>query len=290
MPRRCLCDRLRQRIATDARLATLPMAAKWMWLTLAERAAETPDGVLRLGSAFGFLTGIAMLIQAAETEVETHWETLAARGLVVREGDAVTLPDLPMQAARASVARANGAAGGRPRRGETPEQARLRRAQASLMLPVEGGVGKPTGTEPGNPEVSVTTTTVESVSVSSSPPPKPAREETPSSIGAAVAELAGLDPIRQRFDYLPVRDWLAAGMTRAFILETVGQVVDRPGYQPGRISSLRYFDRALRAAWEDAAPPSRRAEPERPANPRAAAIEAWIASGMDWSSRPEMAA
>lgn len=291
MPRRCLCDRLRQRIATDARLATLPMAAKWLWLSLAERAAETPDGVLHLGSAFGFLTGIAMLIQAAEPEVETHWQTLETRGLALREGDSVRIPDLPLLGARAAQARTNGGLGGRPRRGETPEQARLRRSQGHLMLPVEGGSGeavaKPTGTEAGNPAVSGTTITEVRESVVSESRGKPGAGVSHSALGAEIATLAGLDPVRQRFDYRPVQEWLAAGMSPALIRATVAEIVARPGFEPSRIHSLRYFTPSLEQALAE-----RRAElaPPRPMAPLTAQILAWHAAGADPRCAPTLPA
>ena len=278
MPRRCLCTQLRQRIATDARLATLPMAAKWLWLSLAEHAAESPDAAVSVGSGFGFFTGIAMLIQVAEPEVETQWETLAARGLVLRQGDAFTVPDLPASGARAAASRGNGGLGGRPRKGETPEAARLRRAQAHMMLPVPGGAAKPTETQTGNP-----TTTSESRESVSSGGEKPRRDVTHAALGAEIAELAGLDPVRQRFDYQPVRTWLDAGHSPALIRAVVAEVAGRPSYEAGRVRTLAYFTQAIERARAEAAPP---AAPDRPLNPDAAAILAWMNSGMDWASRP----
>lgn len=296
MPRRCLCDRLRERIATDPRLATLPMGAKWMWLALAERAAaSTPDGVLRLGCAFGFLTGIAMLIQAAEPEVQTHWETLAARGLVIRQGDDVLVPELEaLVTRRAAVARANGASGGRPRRGETPEQARARRAQGALLLPVPGAAAapaeEPSETEPETRRDSappLPTTSTESLVVVGSGGDV-AREATPSAIGCEVARIAGLDPVRQRFDYRPVIEWLAEGADRALILDVVRDVAGKPGFEPHRVRTLRYFTPAMqeRLAERAAAKP----QPDRPLRADVQAIIAWANGGMDWNARPGVAA
>lgn len=295
MPRRCLCDRLRARIATDPRLVTLPMGAKWMWLALAERAAEAPDGVLRLGSAFGFLAGIAMLIQAAEPEVQTHWETLAARGLVARQGDDVLVPELEaLGTRRAAVARANGASGGRPRRGETPEQARARRAQGALLLPVPGTAAapaeEPAETEPETRRVSApllpTTNSNSMVVVGSGG--DAAREATPSAIGCEVARIAGLDPVRQRFDYRPVGEWLAEGAERSLILRVVREVVSKPGYQAHRVSTLRYFTPALREALAERA--AAKGQAERPLSASVQAILGWANGGMDWNSRPDVAA
>jgi hypothetical protein len=283
MPRQCLCTRLRQRMATDPRLVTLPMAAKWLWLSLAERAAEHPDGVIPLGSGFGFLTGIAMLIQAAEPEIETHWETLVARGLARREGDAVVIPDLPTVTARAATARANGGLGGRPRRGETPEQARLRRAQGAMLLPVAGGAAKPRETQ-REPVGSGATTTVNSTSqlvVSAGE-----TRVSHSALGAELAETAGLDPVRARFDYRPVREWLDAGIDPDTIREAVAAVVARPGYDPARVTSLRYFAPRLAEAQAASAPPP---IPSAPTG-MAAAILAWAADGADPARYPGRAA
>jgi hypothetical protein len=285
MPRRCLCTQLRQRIATDARLATLPMAAKWLWLSLAERAAETPDGQVSLGSAFGFFAGIAMLIQVAEPEVETHWETLAARGLVQRQGDAFTVPDLPATGTRAAVSRANGGFGGRPRRGESPEAARLRRAQAHMMLPVQGGAAKPSETQDENP-----TTTTESRESVSSGAEKPRRDTAHAVLGAEIASLAGLDPIRQRFDYQPVRAWLDAGHSPALIRSVVAEVTARPSFNAAKVNTLAYFTPIIEQARAEAAPPTPRAQESGTLSPKAQAITAWLARGGDWEDRPRFEA
>lgn len=285
MARRCLCTQLRQRIATDARLATLPMAAKWLWLVLAERAAETPEGSVPVGSAFGFFAGIAMLIQVAEPEVETHWETLAARGLVLRDGDAFSIPDLPALGGRAASARANGGLGGRPRRGETAEQARLRRAQAHMMLPITGGPEKPSGTQAENPAVSSTTTT-ESLTSVSSHPPKPTRDTAHATLGAELATIAGLDPVRQRFDYQPVRAWLDAGYSPTLIRSVVAEVAGRPSFEPGRVRTLAYFTQAIERAAAEVALPTPRAAEAGTLSQEAAQIIAWMNNGMDHASRP----
>lgn len=285
MPRRCLCTLLRQRIATDARLATLPMAAKWLWLSLAERAAETPDGQVPVGSAFGFFAGIAMLIQVAEPEVETHWETLAARGLVRRDGDVVIVPDLPAHGGRAAVSRSNGGLGGRPRKGETPEAARLRRMQGAMLLPVPGGATQTQGTQAETQEPGATSSSSIGESLVTHGAGKPETRVPHAGLGAQVAEIAGLDPIRQRFDYQPVKAWLAAGYSATLILATVREVVDHRSYDPAKVRTLAYFTPAIARAAEDAAP-APAAGPHRTPCPKAAAIKAWIASGGDWATRP----
>jgi len=287
MARRCLCDRLRQRIATDPRLVTLPMAAKWLWLSLAERAAEHPGGVLPLGSPpFGFLAGIAMLIQAAETEIETQWETLVARGLALRDGDAVVIPGLEAAPGRSAAARANGGLGGRPRKGETPETARLRRAQTAMLLPVEGGAAKPSETQAEKPP----TTSSNSESTGSGRAGNPAREVSHSALGAELAELAGLDPIRQRFDYAPVREWIQAGITPATLRRAFARVVERDTYVAGHIRTLRYFDKAVHEAHAEVPQSGSGASGAGFPMIPAATILAWVENGCDPSCRPVLAA
>lgn len=281
MSRRCTCSRLLAALHADPRLRTLPLAARALWLLLAEAMlqGEAP-GVL----PFGSLARVSLLVSAPETDIETHLETLLAEGLLTRTPDGgLACPLLVQAAARTAAARANGAAGGRPRKGETPEQARARRAQGALLLPVPGRAAETQETKPETRAAETPTTTESSISESSSPPPLPVRAWA--AVGSQVAMRAGLDPVRQRFDYAPVREWMEAGASAELILAAVEECVARPSYVAGRVHSLRYFDRAVRERLQAASGQTSPAAPAGyvpppPSDDYTLAIRRWREDGM----------
>lgn len=145
----CACEAAMLWLRRDHRLATLPLSAKAMWIALASHAADTDDGVLAIGTAYPLHTGVAMLVQCAEVEVKPALDMLIGAGFVSVHADtAIRLVGFGRPVGQAAPAtdvgrliaqaRANGRRGGRPRKGETIEQARARR-QRELMLPVVGG-------------------------------------------------------------------------------------------------------------------------------------------------------
>ena len=282
MARRCACDRLWEQLERDVRLRTLPMAAQYLWLRLMRLALETADGVLLLGSELGFRTALAVAVSQSETEVETAFAILEARGLAIRDGDTVRMPEAADGVARGASARANGARGGRPRRGETPEQARARRAQGSLMLPVPGSLAKTQETEAETQtgETAPPTSSRESKTLTSPVSPSPARETDWVSLGQECAELAQLDPMRG-YDYRPLQGWLTAGAAPELIREVIGEVVK--GLRPGqRIVSFKYFDAAMQRALE-AGRVARKPIPMdgvSDLSPHGQALQAWIKGGM----------
>ena len=64
-----------------------------------------------------------------------------------------------------------------------------------------------------------------------------------------------------------------------------GQVLERKGYEPGKVHSLRYFSHAVEACH--AAVPERQ---ERPMRADVAKVLAWLADGADPACRPVLAA
>jgi hypothetical protein len=292
MGRRCACDRLWARLEEDVRLRTLPMAAQLLWLKLMRLAVRTPDAVLRLGSELGFLTAVAVAVSAAETEVEPVLAVLERRGLVVADRAAGTLamPDAEIAAARVSAARTNGLKGGRPRKGESLEARRDRR-QRELMMPLPGHAAETQETEAETDPVKARATTAAVTQSSSSrcdgaPPPAGAPEWV--SLGAEVAELAGLDSARGFFDYRPVQQWLTEGATPEQIRAAVTRVAARESYRPELVRVLGYFTQAVRDAMQQpvAVTPVRHRVSEqaiRPADDERSAwslqLEEWHASG-----------
>lgn len=254
MPRRCHCARLLAMLERDAlRLAGL--AAQALFLRLMQRAHELgSDGFLPLGSGsgsgIGNLRELAFALTVSETELETQLGTLVTRGVLVREADGIACPELRAGAVKAAAARANGGVGGRPRRGETPAEARARR-QGNLMLPMQGG--KPTGTQVETQAGKPSTTSL----IEKEKKVEDAREVSDLvALGGEVVEAAGLDPARWMGTYEPVRQWLALGLDRAAILDVVRTVRGRTRRE---ITGLAYFTPAMREAA------SRAVEPAAPA-------------------------
>lgn len=263
MSRRCSCNRLFDAFRSDPRIRSLGWATRAFFLLLGEAmaGAENP-GFL----GFSSVSRVSLLVSVPETETETQMETLIAEGLLVRTAEGgLACPLLQPVSTRASRAAENGRLGGRPRRNETPEQARLRRAQITLPLAIQGG-GAETQAKP-RAETLTTTTTTNSSSPSQSG--SVARVPAHASLGAEIAELAELDPVRQRFDYAPVREWLEAGISPADIREGVRQVVTRPGYRADKVTTLRYFGPAIRRVHDGEAP-----QPAAATHPAAAEDEA----------------
>jgi hypothetical protein len=65
-----------------------------------------------------------------------------------------------------------------------------------------------------------------------------------------------MDAARGRHDFGPVKAWVDAGASVELIRSTVLDILARPGGPKGRVSSLRYFDRAVVAALEAARAPA----------------------------------
>jgi hypothetical protein len=245
MARRCVCGRLLAAVNEDPRLRTLPLAARMMFLLVAEAAARSAvPGVL----PFSGTARVSLLVSASETETETHLETLRAEGLLAdAEGGGIAVPLLVEAASRAVVARRNGAGGGRPRKGETPEQAYQRR-QGAMLLAVQGGAGKPSETQAAKPVSASTTTTSDSVSSSEAVAPAWV------SLGAELVEVARLDQARGGFDYRAVKGWMDQGIGAETIRAAVRRAAGRPGYDPRRVRVLGYFAKAVDEEAARAAP------------------------------------
>ncbi len=276
MGKRCACERLFRRLEEDVRLRTLPMAAQMLWLKLMRLALATDDGVLRLGSDFGFLTAVSLAVSHAETEVETALAALERRGLAERgaDGASLRLPDAVEGAERAKAARLNGLRGGRPRKGETAEAAAARK-QGSLMLPVAGGLGETQETEQKPRDESS-----RAASLASSEEKGAAAAgagEGWVALGMELAAMAGMDSARGQWNLQPVRGWLASGATPAMLREAVRRVSERPRYTPP--GSLQYFAKAVAEVMAEGQPKPLDTGAEARVAARSAAFAAWQASG-----------
>jgi hypothetical protein len=283
MPRRCLCSILLDAVRDDPRLATLPLAVQMFWLKLAQAVAELEQpGRL----PFAETRRVALLVRCSETEAETHLETLRTEGLIRDDGGGLVVPIVQAATDRAATARRNGAAGGRPKKGETREQY-LARRQTAMALPIAGG--KPSETEPAKPSLARDIISSESTQMRWDDREGAGREgaaTTPEwvSLGVELAALAGMDGMRGGFDYRPVQAWLNAGHSPAVIRAAVQRVVDSQGYGLKRVFTLKFFDRAVveQAAWaahEAAAAPKPRTAEDRDREAREdREIEDWKAA------------
>jgi hypothetical protein len=258
MPRSCPCERVLARLDTDVRLRTLPAAAQMLWVKLMRAALGSHEvGVLHVGTEARFAMLVSIAVSVWETDVETHMETLRNRGLVETDEAAgvLRLTDAAAEAARTNAARVNGLRGGRPRKGETPDDA-LRRRQGAFLMPL------PKPTEP-NAESSRARLSVQSVSeeqesnLSVSPPrEEPALDPAAvQALGNELAELAGLDTVRGAFAFQDVRAWLAAKATPDLLRRVVGDVAAKARAAGKTIGSMRYFAAAVRAAIAEAEAP-----------------------------------
>jgi hypothetical protein len=250
MSRRCLCSRLFAALRDDPRLATLPFLPRALFLLLADAATRAPSpGVL----PFSDTRRVSLLVSCSETEAETGLETLETEGLIRREAGALVVPLIADAATRSEVARRNGSGGGRPRKGETREQY-LARRQGEILLPIATGPAlKPSETQPVNQAEKPYTSTSEVKSPLEESGSDRARDGFPHvALGIELAALAGMDGARGGFDYRPVQAWLNAGHAPEVIREAVQAVVSRPGYQPGKAWSLKFFDQAVGQAAAEA--------------------------------------
>lgn len=247
MGKRCACERLFDRLRSDTRLATLPMAAQMLWLQLMRLASETQDGVLHLGFRLGFLTALSKAVSQSETEVETALAALEEIGAAVRgeDGRSLIMSEAAAASERVKAARANGLRGGRPRRGETTEAYRERR-QGNLMLPVSGGRGETQETET-EPNVESSRGAAASIAKRESAAAAGGGEVWVS-LGMELADTARLDPHRP-WSCHDVKGWLDVGATPELIRAEVERIANRPGYQPPT-AGLRYFTKPVLAAVE----------------------------------------
>jgi hypothetical protein len=233
----------------DPRVVTMAPAAQLVWIRVITAMQNSQISVLKFGSDIMNRSGIALFIQVAESEVETHLQTIIDRGLLTRDDDgAISCPMLVQAATRAEINRINGSKGGRPRKDAS------RPVQPSLMLSIPGGGTETKITEretemvtegAQNPtyllKESSSESKVSSVSVSS---------EAFQKAGRAAFEAAGFDPARSMANWGIVRQWLADGADEALIVDVITRK-RKPG-----ITTLAYFTKAIAEAIQTK-PPTR---------------------------------
>lgn len=264
MSSRCLCARLEALLMGLPLFRVAPAGAKWLMFALVKELAKPANaGAIPFSDA----GRVSLLVSVSVSEVETYLAILLETGLLVQDaGGALTCPALEGLLARTSRAAENGRKGGRPRRGESAEEA-MRRRQGHLMLPVEAKPTKPTAES----SRAALTTLESNPSISQSD----ARELY--ALTARLAQLAGMDPARGGYNGAPIRGWLAKGATPELLEEVVERVAGR---SRNPITSFQYFARAVDEAMEAARPAT---PAETQSSPWADALDAHILAG----GRPE---
>lgn len=273
MARSCLCEPLLRRAADDMGFHALPDYVQLIWFRLLASAnSAVVPGILRFFPSVS--VGVSRLLTQPETQVETALQTLQQLGLIELDpgGAEVALPGARAAAGRAEAARINGKGGGRPRKGETKEEANLRR-QGHLPLPIQGGAdGNPkTQQEPimdsSRASSSSSSDSIKGKEEGISNPPRATRPAW-SVLGEELAEVALFDKARGFHDHRLIQAWLAEGATPEMIREVVTTVASRPAYVAKQASSKRaiswtYFNPMMRDAIEGNGP----AQPGTPATP-----------------------
>lgn len=264
MSSRCLCARLEALLMDLPLFRVAPAGAKWLMFALVKELAKPASaGAIPFSDA----GRVSLLVSVSVSEVETYLAILLETGLLVQDaGGALTCPALEGLLARTSRAAENGRKGGRPRRGESAEEA-MRRRQGHLMLPVEGKPTKPTAES----SRAALTTSESNPSISQSD----ARELY--ALTARLAQLAGMDPARGGYNGAAIRGWLAKGATPELLEEVVERVAGR---SRNPITSFQYFAKAVDEAMEAARPAT---PAETQSSPWANALDAHILAG----GRPE---
>jgi len=254
MARSCLCDRWLTRAAADMGFRALPALARLLWFDLLAAAMVAADkGRLRFPCSVS--AAVSRLVNRSETDVETDLAALVELGWLDLDDDGrgVALPGVQAASARVEAARSNGLRGGRPRKGETREDARDRR-QGALMLPLAGGGAETQETET-EPSGESSRAAAKPIAIEAKQAAD-AREETDwVAIGAELADIAGLDPARGHHSALPVKGWMEAGASADLIRDVVRRVSARPRRDGRPIGSLMFFSRAVMEEVARAAPP-----------------------------------
>jgi hypothetical protein len=243
MARKCASAAILETLR-DPRVVTLPAAAQTVWIRIVTAMQGSSISVLGFGSEIMNRTGIALFSAIAESEIETHLETIIDRGLLMRRADgAVMCPMLVNAAARSEINRINGSKGGRPRKnGEPP-------GQRSLILPINGGKMETEKTETDTESLSERAAEASSIlSNQDNRSDKITVSETEfREVGEAVLAAMEIDPARSYLDYGLVRQWLADGSDRETILEVVKRLSAAARGKGQKITTLKYFTRAI---WE----------------------------------------
>ncbi|MDB5415089.1 MAG: putative phage protein [Rubritepida sp.] len=228
---------------------TLEGSARWLCFKLV-KLMSTPSYAGAI--PFSDTRRVSLLVSMDGTEVQTHLETLVETGLLARDDRGyLSCPMLGDVAARTVAARQNGTRGGRPRKGETPEQYAARRRQGEMLLPIGGMAEKPSETqqwETSSAGAAPRTTSSSSLrSETTQPVAHEGEWQKLASLAIAAAALPG-----KRIAWTPAQQWEAWGATPELVERVVGDVMRRGTKAPSEISSIQYFSNAIKRAVDEA--------------------------------------
>lgn len=273
MARKCASAAILETLR-DPRVVTMAPAAQTVWIRIVTAMQNSGISVLKFGSDIMNQTGIALFIQVAETELETHLQTILDRGLLSRDSDgSLVCPMLVAATSRSEINKINGSKGGRPRKDGSPP------AQRSLILPIDGGATETKKTETlTKPATEAAETPTYLLTKSSNEVKVSSVSDTEfHEIGRAALGQAGFDPARSMATYGIVRQWLADGADREMILDVIAAKT-KPS-----VTTLNYFNAAIREAIA-AKPPEK--QPWQREYDKAMAV--WDVAGRGFSPMPRI--
>lgn len=254
MARKSASEKLLDLVDTHPRFLLAGPAASMVFIRLVRLMALLGDAsVLRLGSVLGSWKEVAFGLRVSETELETHLETLAQRGIIERDATSLTLPDwLSVRDRRAEAARENGRKGGRPRK-NTPDP-----RQAHMMYPFDGGGAATLGEKTQETE-----TETQPETLSRGRPLSPEEESFEEREEVAVLVLlrelvdAGALHPREAGNRDAIRRWLQRGATADGLRNAFAAALRRA--KPPRLAPVSYFDRLAEDLLAQAQPAARAA-------------------------------
>ncbi len=247
MSRLSEADRLVEMARGDPRLRTIPASARWIWFMLVDALLRLPKpGVFAWGERAGTAADVAQIVSVPEPEAKTCLDILLENGLLIRNADGIcVLPEPLAERPGSSTSAENGRKSlGRPRKGESADQYRLR-----LLRRVDGDLEKPEEPDPDKPPRGRARSTRLLSSTSSSKKEANSKVSNPPEAVTQIAEKlveVGNLTVAPRHGVKFIERWLAQGASEDLLLETFSAVAARPNYRPAW--SFQYFGKPVEDA------------------------------------------
>jgi hypothetical protein len=115
----------------------------------------------------------------------------------------------------------------------------LRRTQGNLFMPIQGGLSETQENQNRTEGFKTQLTSLEALESK-----KLSLAVDFLELGSDLAEIAGFDPARGRYNFGPVKSWLAEGATPELLREVFSEVARRPSYRTP--DTMAYFTKAVR--------------------------------------------
>lgn len=269
MARRSASEKLLDLVETDPRFLLAGPAASMIFIRLVRLMARLGDAsVLRLGFVFGSWNEVAFGLRVTETELETHLQTLAQRGIIERDDTSLTLPEwIGLRDRRAEAARENGKKGGRPRKNAPVP------GQGWMPLPIVGGASNAPGAETQETESETRSETLSRARLLS--PEKESSEEREEAavlvLLKELVELGALHP-KEAGNLDVAGGWLTRGATLPALREAFLAATRRS--RAPRLAPIGYFTRIVEDLLAEAPAAPAEARAAQPEDPGIAALKA----------------